>query len=150
MRIALDTNFLVYAEDVNDEARRDIAQRVLRRLSRADTFVPVQVLGELFSVLTRKVRRPPDIARAAVLGWSDAFTPIETANETLISATDLAVDHQFPIWDAVILASAATADCRLLLSEDMHNGFTWRGVTVVNPFIEPTHPLLEALLSGSD
>ena len=29
------------------------------------------------------------------------------------------------------------AGCRLLLSEDLHEGFTWAGVTVVNPFSSP-------------
>ncbi|WP_205963481.1 PIN domain-containing protein [Roseicella aquatilis] len=33
--------------------------------------------------------------------------------------------------------SAAEAECRLLLSEDIQDGFTWRGVTVRNPFAAP-------------
>jgi predicted nucleic acid-binding protein len=36
-----------------------------------------------------------------------------------------------------MLAAAAQADCRLLLSEDMQDGFTWRSVTVRNPFATP-------------
>ncbi len=31
--------------------------------------------------------------------------------------------------------SARAADCTLLLTEDMQDGFTWRGVTVRNPFV---------------
>jgi predicted nucleic acid-binding protein len=50
------------------------------------------------------------------------------------------------IWDAVILAAAASAGCRLLLSEDMQEGFTWNGVTVTNPFSAKKHRLLEELL----
>jgi hypothetical protein len=34
------------------------------------------------------------------------------------------------------------------LSEDFSSGFTWGGVTVVNPFASPTSPLLAALLIG--
>ena len=55
--------------------------------------------------------------------------------------------HNHRIWDAVILSAAAAAECRVLLSEDMQHGFTWSGVTVVNPFAEPPHPLLEDLIS---
>ncbi len=51
------------------------------------------------------------------------------------------------IWDAVILSAAADARCRLLLSEDLQDGFTWRGVTVVNPFASSPHRLLAALLA---
>ena len=147
MRIALDTNFLVYAEDINDKTRRDIARDIVMRLSGPDTFVPVQVLGELYRVLTRKAHRSPDMARATVLGLRDAFSPIETSLEIMLAAMDISIDHQLPVWDAVILAAAAEADCRLLLSEDMQDGFTWRGVTVVNPFAAKRHPLLEAVLS---
>ncbi len=63
-----------------------------------------------------------------------------------LSATDLAVDHQIGIWDAVMCASAADAGCRLLLSEDLQEGFIWGGVTVVNPFAPVIHPLLANML----
>jgi len=64
----------------------------------------------------------------------------------MIAAVDLASQHRMNIWDAVILASAADAGCRLLLSEDMQDGFTWTGVTVVNPFARSRNALLAAML----
>jgi predicted nucleic acid-binding protein len=100
-------------------------------------------LGELFAVLVRKARRSRERARAAVLSWGDAFPIIETSSDILLGAADLAVGHRLFIWDAVILAAAADARCRVLLSEDLHEGFTWGGVTVVNPFTSPDHPLLD-------
>jgi predicted nucleic acid-binding protein len=39
-----------------------------------------------------------------------------------------------------MLAAAAQAGCRLLLSEDMQDGFTWRGVTIRNPFAATPPP----------
>ena len=51
------------------------------------------------------------------------------------------------IWDALILSVAAESRCCLLLSEDLQPGFTWRGVTVVNPFVTPYAPLLGSILS---
>ena len=63
----------------------------------------------------------------------------------MIAATDLAALHQISIWDSVILAAAADAGCRLLLSEDMQDGFTWNGVTIANPFASSLHPLLAAM-----
>jgi hypothetical protein len=44
------------------------------------------------------------------------------------------------------MAVAAENRCRLLLSEDLQIGFTWRGITVVNPFSEPSSPLLDNIL----
>jgi predicted nucleic acid-binding protein len=97
-------------------------------------------------VLVRKGGRSRSEARDALLGWRDTFPTVETSPETMLMAADLSTDHQLGIWDAVILSAAAHAGCRLLLSEDLHEGFTWGGVTVVNPFSKPRHTLLQALL----
>lgn len=108
--------------------------------------MPVQVLGELFHVLTRKARWDPKAALKAILSWQDTFTLIETSSSVLFAAAELSAKHNMSIWDAVVLAVSAAAGCRLLLSEDLHSGFTWSGVTVVNPFAEPKDALLAGLL----
>lgn len=146
MRIALDTNVLAYAEGVGDAKRVDTALRLVEALPADSVLVPVQALGELYRVLTGKARLLPDAARAAVQAWADSFTVADSTWEALQAAFDLARDHQFSIWDALIMAVAADARCRLLLSEDLQTGFTWRGVTVVNPFAPTLHPLLTAWL----
>ena len=149
MRIALDTNVLAYAEGVNGVERRDAALALIRRAPQEAAVVPVQVLGELFNVLVRKGGRSRSDARDALLSWRDAFPIVETSPEAMLAAVDLATDHRLGIWDAVILSAASQSGCRLLLSEDLQEGFTWAGVTVVNPFAAPQHPLLHALL-GED
>lgn len=145
MRLALDTNILVYAEGVNGEPRQQRSLPLISRLPRESTFIPVQVLGELFRVLVGKSRVSPKAAQARVANWQASFPLIETSPAVLSSAIDLAVQHKLRIWDAVILAAADEAQCRLLLSEDMQDGFTWRGVTVANPFAAKKHELLALL-----
>lgn len=147
MRIALDTNFLVYAEGVNDPSRRDVARAIVARLPVGETFVPVQVLGELFRVLTGKAGYDAGTARATILNLRDIHAPLETTQDVLLSAMDLTCDHEFTIWDAIIVSTAAEAGCRMLLSEDMQDGFVWRGLTIVNPFVAKRNSLLEAALS---
>jgi predicted nucleic acid-binding protein len=146
VRLVLDTNVLAYAEGVNGATRKKTALEIVAKLPADSTFLPVQVLGELFYVLVRKAGRSPERARAAILSWRDAFALIETSPAVLISAADLAARHGLSIWDAVVFSAAAAAGCRLLLSEDLQPGFTWSGVTVANPFSTTKHPLLEALL----
>lgn len=148
MNVAVDTNVIAYAEGVNGAQNQQAAISLLRALPPESTLVPVQALGELFAVLVRKARRSRADAAAAVLTWGDAFPLIETSNDVLLAATDLAQAHQLSIWDAVMLSAAADARCRLLLSEDLQEGFTWRGVTVTNPFASPRHPLLDALIEA--
>lgn len=150
MRIALDTNVLAYAEGINGVESRDAALALIRRIPQEAAVVPVQVLGELFNVLVRKGGKSRSEARDALLSWRDAFPVVETSPEVILAAVDLATDHQLGIWDAVILSAASQSGCRLLLSEDLQEGFTWAGVTVVNPFSTPQHALLRALLVEDD
>jgi predicted nucleic acid-binding protein len=146
--VAIDTNVLAYAEGVNGASRRNAALDLIERLPPETTFVPVQVMGELFHVLVRKVKWQPEKARKSILDWRDAFGLIETSAAVLFAAAELSSHHDVGICDAVILSAASAADCRVLLSEDMQAGFTWSGVTIVNPFAETKHPLLLDLLGA--
>jgi predicted nucleic acid-binding protein len=147
MRIALDTNVLAYAEGTNGEGMRDRALDLIGRLPQDELVLPAQALGELFNVLVRKAKRRPLRAQAAVLSWCDAYSVAETTQRVVVVAAELAARHHLSIWDSVMLASAAAEGCRLLLSEDLQDGFVWQGVTVVNPFAETVNPLLLGLLS---
>lgn len=146
MRVALDTHVLAYAEGVGDELRCSMAVQLIEQLPGNEVVLPAQTLGELSRVLTAKAKRSAEQTREAVLSWADSFEVADSTWFAFQSALDLTVAHQLPIWDALVLAVAAESRCRLLLSEDFHNGFTWRGVTVANPFVEPRSPLLSALL----
>ena len=138
MRVALDTNILVYAEGVDGPVSKAAALQAVRRLHDDELLVPVQALGELFAVLTRKARWSPAAAQSAVTHWCDRITPIPTTVAILRDAMEIAALHRIASWDTLILAAAAQEGCSLLLTEDMQDGFTWRGVTLRNPFAAGT------------
>jgi predicted nucleic acid-binding protein len=140
MRIALDTNLLAYAEGLGDETRCQLASDLIAKLNPVNSLVPLQVLGELSRVLTAKMKKSSEDAREMLLSWADAMVVADTTWSAFQAAMDLSVDHQISMWDALILSVAAENKCRLLLSEDFQNGFTWRGVTVVNPFETKAKP----------
>ena len=147
MRIALDTNVLVYAEGVNGDRMRDRARRLVDRIHvEHQIVVAVQTLGELHRVLTGKARMPAELATAATDDWRRLAVVAPTLETTLSGALELIEAHPHQIWDALILSAAAEAGCGLLLSEDMQDGFVYRGVTVANPFAAPLHPLLASVL----
>lgn len=135
---------MAYAEGVAKRCRA--ARNLVARLPGHLVVVPVQALGELYRVLVGKAGNAPAAARAAILSWADAFDVADSTFDALRAALDLAADQQTPIRDALIPSVAADQKCRLLLSEDFQHGFTWRGVTVLNPFQTPQHALLVALL----
>ena len=149
MLVAIDTNVLAYAEGAGDKVRHAHAVALLTRLPEIAVVIPVQVLGELFRVLVGKLRKTPTQAREIVLNWSDAYAVRDSTWVALQSAFDLTAAHGLTIWDSLILSVAADQRCRVLLSEDMQDGFTWRGTTVVNPFAKPAHALLGELLTAS-
>ena len=150
-RVALDTNILVYeagigrhADDVSKIAACRTLVRQLRE--RATIIAPVQVLGELYSVLTRFGMSRLD-ARDTILDAVDSLITSDTTTAGFLAALDLATTHKFQIWDALILNAAAETGCAMLLSEDMGNGFVWRGTVVVNPLAEPLDDRLSRLLA---
>jgi predicted nucleic acid-binding protein len=150
VKVALDTNVLAYAEGTNGIEMKEKALDLIQQLPAGSIILPTQVLGELFNVLVLKAKKSPAIARTAILTWRDAYAVSDTSAAVIIKAVDLAADHKLRIWDSVILAATAEAGCRLLLSEDLQEGFTWQGVTVANPFAATRHPLLEVLLGRSE
>ena len=148
MRIALDTNILAYAEGIGDSVRQEASLDLLRMLPPSVVVIPAQCLGELFRVLTGKARRDAASAQKAVLGWADAYETADSTWTAFQAAMDVAVNHNLQVWDALILAVAMEQRCRLLLSDDMQHEFTCHGLTVVNPYQESKHHLLQALLTA--
>jgi len=147
MRAALDTNILAYAEGVGDLDRCTRSRELIAALPVERILIPAQVMGELYRVLVGKVGQSASEARTALLGWADSFETADSTWSAFQSSMDLVVDHKLQIWDALVLSVAAENNCRLLLSEDLQDGFVWRGVTVVNPLARPLNRLVKRLLN---
>ena len=109
-------------------------------------ILPFQVVGECYNVMSR-FGYPRDKCRQIVLQWIARFETVASSDTAFVSAIELATDHNLQFWDALIINVAADAGCQILLSEDMQAGFTWRGVTVVNPFAAPLDARFARLLT---
>ena len=153
-RIALDTNILVYSEGLarsaSDGPKIDLSRRLLRGLLLAGERpgLPVPCLSELHNVLVRKGRlsAPEASERAAKLRAVADVYPVTP--DDLDAALELSAHHGLQIFDAVILAVAVEGNCDLLVSEDLQDGFAWRGLLVSNPFGANPDPRLARLLSS--
>ncbi|HET9661058.1 MAG TPA: PIN domain-containing protein [Thermomicrobiales bacterium] len=148
MRVALDTNLLIYAVGVNDLRKQELILELLAGIPPYDIVLSVQVLAEFYRVSTGKAGFSREEAAILTRSWRQRHTIVGTFDHVLDRSIDLALRHHFTIWDSIVVASSVEAKCKLLLSEDMHHGFTWSGVTIVDPFTEPKHPLLELALGG--
>lgn len=149
MRVAFDTNFLIYLESRLGEPRGEIARDLLERIPAETIVLPAQVLGEFVRVSAVKQQRPIPEVRRRLLQWIDGYSVVATTPQIVTQAVDLIETRSISLWDAIVVASAADAGCRILLSEDMQAGFSWAGVTVVNPFETPPDALLAAVLTDA-
>jgi predicted nucleic acid-binding protein len=144
----VDTNILFYAAGYDDPAKRDKASMTLARIGSEHLLAPTQVLGEFYAVLVRKAGLSRGVAADTTRAIAGSMRVHAAGPTVFTDALDLASAHQLQFWDALILATAADAGARVLLTEDMADGFVWRGCTVANPFAETLHPLLADALRG--
>ena len=153
MRVALDTNIFAYVEGVesseHDQSKIAIARLLVRRLAEtgATVVISAQVMVELHYLLRRKRRLGADQVGDVVQRLAGRWGVVATDGDVLDEAWTIASRHRFQTFDAVILAAAAASGCELLLSEDMQDGFVWRGVTVLNPFAAGPDPRISGLLA---
>lgn len=133
-RVFIDTNVLLYADDLDAGDKRERAQGILRELIGASRAVlSTQVLQEFFVNATRKLGVPAEIARKKV----DLLLRLEVVlirPELILSAIDLHRLHSLSFRDALIIRSAAAAGCPRVLSEDLQHGQVIDGVRIENPF----------------
>lgn len=129
-----DTNVLLYSVDPDSPTKQAVAcQLLLEHQADGTAVLSIQVLQELFNVAVGKFKVPPLAARSHVQDFMSLETVVPQP-QIVLDAIDLVILHSLSIWDALILASAISAKCSVVYSEDMQDGFSVRGVTVRNPF----------------
>jgi len=133
-RTFIDTNVLIHADDRSAGTKGARARALLREAmtSRAGVL-SIQVLQEYFSVATRKLGVPPQVARRKIELLSSLDVVRPDVGDVL-AAIDLTRLRSISFWDALIVRAAENAGCVVLLSEDLNDGETISGVRVRNPF----------------
>ncbi len=141
--IAVDTNVLIYADMASGtDARHELALALLEKLSLINCCIPLQVLGEFLNVSQRKQLLSPAKAIMRVNSYAALFTTPVTLLADLVDAGRLSTDHRLQYFDAVIVTVARRAGATMLLSEDMQDGLSIDGLTIVNPFVAANEALL--------
>jgi predicted nucleic acid-binding protein len=152
IRVGLDTNFLAYLSGVvklsSDEERVVASRNMVDTLlaNGATMVVTTQAFGELYNVLIRSSSTREDALRI-VQRFKSKFETITASIDTFDSALIFATNHQFQIWDALIVTAYEQAGCTLVLSEDMQDGFKVGSMVIANPFADKVNPKLARLLA---
>jgi len=131
----VDTNILVYAHDIDDRSKHELARDALRELWNDGTgLLSPQVLQEFYVNVTRKIATPlaKDAARLVVSTY--AIWCVDVTSADVAAAFRIEDEAKIGFWDALIVASASKAGAARLLSEDLNAGQTIAGVLIENPF----------------
>ena len=136
----VDTNVLGYLFDA-DSSKKQARARDLLREERDRLIVSVQVLGEFYVTVTRKLAAPlsADAASRAV----DALCElqVETLHPVLVrAAVRRSRVSGLSYWDSLIVETALSAGADVLFTEDLQDGQIIDGLRVVNPFRDHREP----------
>lgn len=127
-----DTNILIYAFAAN-EPRSARAEALIAE----GGVIGVQVLNEFTNVTRRKLGWDWPQVEAALAVIKDLLGPVRPLTVDIhAQAVVLARVHGLSFYDALIVAAAADAQCRMLCSEDLQHGRKFGAITVDNPFLE--------------
>lgn len=126
----LDSNILVYLV-AGDATKADRAQALLRDRP----TISVQALNEFVSVARRKIKLTWPEIRLVLATVKAACRVVPITLETHEGAVTIAEQSGLNIYDALMVAAAAQAGCRTLLTEDLNAGQRIGTVTIRNPFL---------------
>lgn len=130
----VDTNVLVYLFDADAPDKQAQARELLHE-EQGRIVVSVQVLGEFYVTVTRKLAVPlsPDAAAQAV----DALCrlQVQALHPALVqSAVRRSQSSRLSYRDSLIVETALSAGADILFTEDLQDGQAIGGLRVVNPF----------------
>lgn len=139
VRCFLDTNVFVYLLDRLAPNKAARAEQLIRDgLASGAAAISYQVVQEYCNVVTRRISpvlRPVDLE----VQFAQVFGPMLAVESSLWlfrQALELQRQHHLAWYDALIVAAAQEAECRILYTEDLQNGQRFGSLRVENPFLD--------------
>ena len=119
----LDTNILVYAYDVSEKRRREIAKALVDEVwDSGSGVVTLQNLSEFFFAVTRKVQKPVPVVDAKTIVSdilrSSRWMVIDRNAGTLVKAMEMVESVRAPFWDALIAACMLEHGIDVIVTEN--------------------------------
>jgi predicted nucleic acid-binding protein len=113
-----------------------VALALLKQLyESASGVLSTQVLQEYCNVALKKLKLPAAHIRAQ-LDLYEQFEVVQVTPALIRAGLDLHQTRSVSFYDAIVLASAATAGCGTLFSEELNAGEMVGGVRIINPFAQ--------------
>ncbi|MDR2691910.1 MAG: PIN domain-containing protein [Dysgonamonadaceae bacterium] len=133
-RIFVDSNVWVYLFAKDDNSKSGIAASYLAENRRNSVLVvSYQVLNEVCNVLKKKQFSEPGL-KMVIEYFSQLCVIQDYSTAIALLACDLREQYSLSFWDSHIVASALTAKCQILASEDMNDNQLINQVRIKNIF----------------
>ncbi len=98
--------------------------------------ISVQVLQEFYQVATLKIEKPIPVEDALrFMQFMSNMDVVVADFDMVVAAVHLHRKYNISFWDALIVQAAKSANCSLVLSEELQNAFRFDGLVVKNPFL---------------
>ncbi len=130
--IAIDTNILLYSISKNENRKLSIAANLIDE----NPVIFPQNLSEFINVLLNRWKYPKENMALIVSEVLSSCLLVNTSVAAYKKAFELIKKYDFQVFDAIIVASALDAGCRILFSEDMQDNLVIeKQLTIINPFL---------------
>jgi len=139
-RVFFDTNVFVYVFDPDNTVKSELAKSLLRReAARGGAVFSYQVWQEFVQVSTRKFKQRASLDQTleAFHHFGKSCQIVHSSDKLFARAYSLWTRFQFQWYDSLIVAAAVESGCKMLYSEDMHDGLDIDGMRIINPFKTP-------------
>jgi predicted nucleic acid-binding protein len=147
IRIAIDSNILIYAELEPDSAKGARSANLILQTAR-DGVIAAQVLGEFLRFVQRRMPASFDEAIRQALLYQAVFLTPPTTDAIIKKAAEWAHVNRMQFWDCVVCAASEQAGAKVLLTEDTQDGRIINGLRLMNPFADANLKPLDDLLAG--
>jgi predicted nucleic acid-binding protein len=132
-KIFIDTNLWVYLYAKSPEEKYIKIRRIISEQFQS-VVISTQILGELYTVLTRKKIRTQEEAKEIILEMITTFPVVEIDALKVLQALNINTKYGYSYWDSLIISTALANDCNTLYSEDMQHNQVVDKVQIVNPY----------------
>ena len=133
-----DTNILAYEFDKSEHRKQALVVDLTNEWRPSGRMIiSTQVLQELYVVLIQKLKPAlkEEIAEEIIRNYSKLDVVIIDPS-LILNGIGIKRKYKISFWDALIVAAAQRAGCKILFTEDLSHGMKIAGIEIVNPFFK--------------
>ncbi len=95
--------------------------------------ISTQVMQEYYNIATLKLGLDKLFVKKTIEMF-DVYEIIVLQPQVIFNAIDIQVLNKLSYWDSLIVSAARSANCNMILTEDMNDGQVINGIKIQSPF----------------